>query len=196
MSGVVVPLRLGIPLSFKAIRHVLLKPSYLGVGLLTFIIVAGLFAWLGNIQLLLIILGLNAPPGEKLAVFVGGYQSIFISYQPLAAAIIVVFCILFAINTTLLAFVLVGQSQALRSGGTGAVGLLAGIIGAGCAACGTSIITPLAAGVGAAASTTLTEYIGLVANLAGSMLLVFSIYRLGLNAADILVRQRQKNYAG
>lgn len=92
---------------------------------------------------------------------------------------------LFAFNLVLLVYVLRQKAAKLREGGRGAAGIFAGIIGAGCAACGTSLLTPFLTGIGASGSLGLTEVIGTVANIVAIALICYSIFRLGLVAAAL-----------
>ncbi len=72
----------------------------------------------------------------------------------------------------------------------GGLSVVAVAIGAGCAACGTSIITPILAAAGATGTIGLARQIGVLANIIGFGLVLWSLYGLGKRAAAIQAAQK------
>lgn len=160
-------------------------PAYLLTAILAAFLSLGVLVWISNLGLLWSIIthsSLNFT--GKINFFLDGYKSLFTNFEPLAGATILIFAILFGINMGLLAFVAKASLKTAASGSSKSVfGIIAGVIGAGCAVCGTSFLAPVISGVGATATVGLTTFLGYTANLLGIGLLLFSIYRLGLSAS-------------
>ncbi len=185
MSKLKIAFKLKLQISLRAIGRVLLMPGYTLVAVLTIWLSLGLLVWISNLSLLWSIIAHSSLSfTDKINFFLDGYKSLFSNFEPMAGTTILIFAILFGINIGLLAFVVKASVKSAASDGSrGVIGILAGIVGAGCAACGTSFLAPVISGVGATATIGLTTFLGYAANLLGIGLLLFSIYRLGLNAS-------------
>jgi hypothetical protein len=184
---------LKLKISLKAIGGVLLRPLYAIVGMVVTLAVLGMLLWIFNFDLFLYILtNSDISAGEKLTVFIQSYASLITNFENFAAIILVLFALLLGINMALLAFVMknIGASIGKESGKSG-LSLFAAVLGAGCAACGTSILAPVLTAVGSTATIGLVEAIGVTANFAGIGLVLFSITRLGSQAATIIAKSNQ-----
>ena len=192
MGGLKVAFRLKVKLSLKSLRSVILTPAYTLLAVLASFVALGVLVWITNLGLLWsVVVHSSLGIGGKVDFILDGYKSLFTNFEVLPALTILVFVILFGINLALLAFVAKGSIKTAAAGSSKSiVGIVAGVIGAGCAACGTSILAPVLSGVGASASITLTGLIGLAANILGIGLLLFSIYRLGINAATVIAQSK------
>lgn len=188
MASYSIPFRLKLKLSLKSVGRVMIEPAYLLLALSVSWLFLGILVWLTNLSLLKSALfGSSLSLVEKADFILSGYRSIFTNFEPLAATLLVILALLFGINAALLIFVKRGSLQQARQSGTQSFGAaLAGIISAGCAACGTSILAPLLGGIGAAASIGLVEVIGVAANIVAFSLLLYSIYTLGQRAATVI----------
>lgn len=184
MSGLKVPFKLKLRIATKSLVFVLSRPAYLLTGLLSGWLALGLLVWLTNFSLLWSVLNSGLSLGGKFNFIWEGYKSLLTNFEPLAAAAIVLISLLFGLNAAVLAFIMrsrLATSAADRS--RSLIGVIAGAIGAGCAACGTSILAPVLGGLGAGASLTLASWIGIFANLLAVVLLFYSIFRLSGNAS-------------
>lgn len=143
-------------------------------------IMLSIIVWWVNIDLVLYVV-FDAPIsfGAKVQFMAYVYQSLFTSFSGPLAVSVLVLSVLFGANTLLLIRAIQRRSanaKAMQASGTAAVlGLLSG----GCAACGTSLVAPLLASVGAT-SAAAAHQAGLAFNILGSVLLLYSIYRLAL----------------
>ncbi len=149
-------------------------------------ITLGIILWSLNLELLWYIVA-QSPlnPFQKLEFVFDIYGGIASNYQSLQAMVMVLFAGLFGINAAILLYVVRGgQKQALKSGSS-VGGLTAAVIGGGCIACGTSIITPVIASFGATATIGLNNTIGLIVNLIGIVFICYSLIGLGQRAATI-----------
>jgi len=86
--------------------------------------------------------------------------------------------VLFGINLALLVFVLRNRGFKLIPKKSGLGGFAFAIIGGGCIARGTSIIAPLLATLGATSAPFVRDP-GAIFNWLGSLLIAYSIYKLG-----------------
>jgi hypothetical protein len=169
----------------RVISKILLKPRYLFITLSAGFIILGLLLWLFTFQTLLYVL--NAPflpISQKIAYFFSGYSNsvLYVLRDPIVFTRDA-FVIVAAVNVTVFMFVRRhrrGYNQKSRSG---ASGLAVGLIAAGCVACGTSIIAPLFAVVGATASAATSQKIGVAGNIIGIVITLYSLYILGKQAA-------------
>jgi hypothetical protein len=182
------PLGLRVRVSVRTVAAVLAKPWVLGVGVLTTGLVLGMLLWLPNFGLLVSSISDTAMGVQERLAFAGSaYGSLFVNNSVPGGVVLVVFAALSGINLALLAYVVSSSARQAASSGVANLGaILAASVGAGCAACGTSFLAPLVGGlVGTAASITLTRELGVLANGVGIVLLVYSIYRLGIAAASL-----------
>ena len=181
-------IKLGIALSSTG--DVLKRPWFLLLGAVTAFISLGLLVWITNLSLLWSVIAQSSLSWwDRFNFYLDGYQSLFTNFEPLPMVTILAFAVLFGINLALLFFV-VQQSTKKRAADSGRslVAIAAGAIGAGCAACGTSVLAPVLSGVGAAGSLTLASWIGWLANIIGLSLLLFSIYKLAFSASAYLAK--------
>lgn len=187
MSSFNVPFRLKLQISLRGVRSVLLMPGFAAAFCVTFWIMLGALVWLTNWRVLFDYLSGGSSTADRFNFFLSGYESLLTNFSLASAAVLVLFALLAAVNTAV-AFFVISKSfkQAASSSTKSFAGIVAAAIGAGCAACGTSFLAPLLTGVSGALSITLTMVVGIVANIAGLVLLVYSLYRLGQAASTAI----------
>lgn len=184
MSTFKAPLKLKLGVSARGVAKVMRRPAYLILAGVVAFVVLGVVVYLFNLGLLSFFLFQSGLPiFERLLLLLSPYKNV-IQYldDPLAASIFT-FASLAGINAAMFAFVRRHTPRANAS--KGAAALVAGAIGAGCAACGTSILVPVLASLGATASVSTVGAIGVIANMVGIALMLFSIYRFGQVAASV-----------
>lgn len=180
MSRLRVPLSVRISLTLKAVAHVLRRPAYALLAIASTLLMAGIVIWSLNLDLLVFIF-FDAPLTlfEKLEFVSYGYKNLFTTFSSLLSVAIVTFTVLFGINIALLVFAIrrAGiQSIPKKSGGSA---FLFALLGGGCVACGTSLFAPLLISFGVVGAPLLRD-LGVVFNLIGSVLLLYSIYKVSL----------------
>lgn len=193
MSSFNVPFTARAAVSWRALWKILSQPKYVLVSAIIASLMLGILVWVTNLALLISFwLDSAHTLVTKVKFFLYGYMSLFSNYSLLGAGMLLLFSVLTGVNIAILVFVVSRSYQKVLSGGTKNVGaILAAIIGAGCAACGTSFIAPLlATGVSASLSITFTSIVGVVANILGMLLLLYSIFSLGITAATALAQDR------
>ena len=187
-----IPLKLRLKVSLKGIGYVMTRPHYVLLAFLVSFISLGILLWSLNIDLLGYIF-FEAPLNliEKFDFILDVYGSILTNYESFQAMVMALFSMLFGINIAVLIYVMRGgQKEAIKSKSS-VGGLSLAVIGGGCIACGTSIITPLLATLGATSSIAFTNAIGLYLNLIGIAFITFSLISLGQRVATIQVTNKK-----
>lgn len=146
--------------------------------------------WLPNAALLRIVLMDGAIGiGRKVALAATLLGSLATNFTPLAAASVVIASMLVGINAVL-AYHLVrrmrGQGVGTAAAASGIGGIFAGILGAGCAACGSVLATAALGTVGGAGLLTILPFGGKEFGLVGLLLLTASTYALLRRIAEPL----------
>lgn len=157
-------------------------------------IIFGILLWLFNLALLGYVL-FQAPfsAGEKFGFIFSVYGSVFTNFDTPQAMALFIFAILFGINLTMLVFVLFGRGKVVNESKKTGLSLVFAIIASGCAACGTSILTPLLVSIGAGGSLALSRELGIVISYLSLLLVLYSIYSLGAAVANTLATIPKKN---
>lgn len=169
-------------------RHPLLL--LLSVGL--FGLFLTVLLWIFNLSLLgYVITTQDLAANEKVSFVAGIYESLFTNFDTAQAVLLVVFATLFAINITMLIYVIKTKGKKLRAGqkSSSAASAFLAVIATGCAACGTSIITPLLLSLGASSTAALSSTIGIVVGYLSLLLVLYSIYSLGAAVANTLATE-------
>ncbi len=180
------PFSLRLKVSILGLLSIFKQPFYIALAAIISFITLGVLLWSLNLDLLGYIL-VDSPLSllEKMDFILDAYSGIATNYESFQSIIMVIFSVMFVLNLAALVFVVRGgQKQAIKSKSS-VGGLAVAIVGGGCIACGTSIITPLLTSLGAVGSATLSSTIGLYLNLIGIALIIYSLLSLGQRAATI-----------
>lgn len=185
---------LKLKVSLRAALKVLRKPAYILLALASMVFASGFILWSLNLELLQYIL-FESPlaPIEKVEFFFNVYRDIYTTYNGIEGTGIILFSVLFGINTALLVFVIKNQGFASVPKKSGIGGFVLAIVGGGCIACGTSVLAPLLATVGAT-SVIFARELAVLLNLGGVVLIGYSIYKLGQLCAYIFARAEQDKH--
>jgi len=172
---------LKIKISYKAVGRMFLHhPQYILYALLFAFVGLGILLWTFNIGLLWY--GLSEAPFTILerVTFIGGiYGGIFTNFDSIEAIGLIIFAMLFGINIACLVYVLKSQGKIIKNSAKSSAGLLTAIIASGCAACGTSILTPILISLGATSSIALSRSIGVIISYLSIVLILYAVYGLG-----------------
>lgn len=182
---------LKVKVSLRSVLTVFKNPLYILQAVFATIIASGFILWSLNLDLLQYV-WFNTPLStlEKLDFFFSIYRDIYTSYGSIEATGIIVFSILFGINLALLVFVIKHHGLRAVPKKSGVGGFMLAILGGGCVACGTSILAPLLATIGAT-TTPLIRDLAVIFNTVGIVLISYSIYKLGELCGYIFAMQRQ-----
>jgi len=170
--------------SLRAILAVISVPWYSMIGLLYFLLILFLMIWLFNISQLVTIV--NTYPSELPRVLLEGYINLFLYGFNFIPIMLVLISLFQSINLVLVKFI---RNNSTISANVSRAPLLSGLFGAGCVACGGSIIAPLISLTGAAS---VVQIAGLLSS--GFLFLalgiaMYSVCRMGKQASLILSRE-------
>lgn len=179
MSGPNISIKSQLKVSLSGLRKIFRLPQYILLSLAVTFVVMGAIVWLPNWRLLFDIGRLPISFFDKWKTIFEGYAGIFTNFDKFPAISIFIVALLLGITVSLITAIGINRANSARSAGAGA----AAIFGAGCAACGTSILAPLVAAIGGATSVSFITYLGYTANLLAIILLTYSIFRLSQQAA-------------
>lgn len=179
MSAVKAPLSLKLSNSLKGVTKAIKSPKYIFIALIVSFLVTGFIVWSLNFNLLKYI-AFEAPVSlyEKIRLFWDVQTGIYSVYSSPQATGILLFGLLFGLNSALITYLIKNNGFKQIPKKSGGAGLVFAVLGGGCIACGTSILAPLLATIGATSSaftTTLSNYF----NWIGIILILYSIYKLG-----------------
>jgi len=161
----------------------LLRPGYVSIAVAVAVFVFTVAVWLPNIRLISIVVSADsASLTEKIHFLLTLYGSIETNFTLVSALYTVAIAVLFGFNSVLFLYyikkVRTGSQNVGRVGLASIGGVLSGMLGIGCAACGTFVLTSVLAlfgGVGVLASLPFGgEEFGFI----GVGLLLFSGYAL------------------
>ncbi len=159
------------------------KPANLVLVVLVTLVVFTLAIWLPNISLISVVLGSQtASAMEKMSFLWSLYGSIQTNFTIVSAMYTVAIALFFGIQATLLTYYISkvrgGAGGVKRIGAVSLSGLMSGIFGIGCAACGTFILTSILASFGAAGLLAFLPFGGEEFGVLGVSLLLYSIFLL------------------
>lgn len=178
--------------SFTAIVKLLyFKPSYFFLAAGVSIVFYEFIFWFLNLGLLQYLLTTSfLTMSDKFDILIGSYAGIFtLPVSPLALTLFAV-SIFQGVAVAALIYSIRKERSMQRSfvkdfGGTGVAGLLA-VLGLGCAACGTSLVTPILMFFFATSSVAVAEEVGLYSAVLALIVSLATVYLTGLKLSSRL----------
>jgi len=162
-----------------ALQKVFRKPQYTLIALTTSAAVFAFAVWLPNLPLIVRIMG---HPGvsfwQKLDLPISLLGSIVTNFTPLSASYTIAIAILFGINVPMIIYFLRRRVDEVKQAGlaTGLFGITSGVVGMGCAACGSFLLTSMLSLVGASGILAFLPLNGGEFGILGVILLGASLY--------------------
>lgn len=175
--------RVGLTKAFK-------RPAYLTLALMVSGTIFALTVWLPNLRLIIEIMGHpSVSLAQKIELPLSLLGSIATNFTTLSALSTVLIAILFGMNVAMLVYLVRSRAALLHKSGaaTGTLGLLSGIFGIGCAACGSLIVTSVLSLLGAGGALAYLPLRGAEFGLIGVALLLWSTYALSKRIGDPLI---------
>lgn len=163
----------------QVLQKIFQKPLYVIFALATSVTVFALSVWLPNIQLIVKIMGHpGIPLLQKLDLPISLLGSIATNFTLLLASYTIAIAILFGINVAMVVYFLRRRiADARQVGvGTGFLGITSGILGMGCAACGSLLLTSTLSLLGASGILAYLPLAGGEFGILGVILLATSLY--------------------
>lgn len=164
---------------FQALQKVFRKPLYTLLALIVSAVVFAFAVWFPNISLIVEVMG---HPGisfsQKLDLPISLLGSIATNFTLLSASYTIAIALLFGVNLAMTIYFLRRKISEVRQSGvaTGFIGLASGVLGMGCAACGSLLLTSGLSLIGASGILAFLPLAGGEFGILGVILLVVSIY--------------------
>jgi len=164
------------------------KPRYITLSVITFIFVLSLAIWLPNLNFLHHIVISDAfSSSQKIGIISSVFGSLQTNFTPLSRITTVLVSLLFAINLSFFTFYFLRAAKLNKEAGIGSSGFLLGLIGIGCASCGSVILTSFLGVATTAGFIGVLPLKGAEFGLLSIFLLAISIYFLSKKIKDPLV---------
>ncbi len=127
----------------QALREVFSKKSYVVMALLTSLIIIVFSIWLPNLKLIWSVLLSSVDLSKKLSFILSLLNSISTNFSLFSAINLVVIAIMFGVSFAMTVYSIKRRTVKTKVIGTGLFGLLSGVFGIGCAACGSVLLMSL-----------------------------------------------------
>lgn len=163
----------------QALQKVFRKPGYVILGLTTSFVTFAFATWLPNVRLIATIISSpNASFSQKIGIPLSLLGSIGTNFTPLSASYTVAIAILFGVNLALVVYFLKRRITEVKQGeiATGIFGIASGVVGMGCAACGSLLLTSILSLFGATWVLSILPLGGGEFGILGVILLLISLY--------------------
>src|SRR3989338_6876648 len=164
---------------FQALQKVFQRPQYALFAFVASMTVFVFAVWLPNMPLIIKVMGHpGIPISQKLDLPISLLGSIITNFTPLSASYTVAIAVLFGINVSMVAYFLRRRVNEVKRAGvaTGLLGITSGVVGMGCAACGSFLLTSMLLIVGVSGVLALLPLGGGEFGILGVILLGISLY--------------------
>ena len=172
-----------------ALRHVFAYPSYIAIAGVLAILAFLLAVWFPNLGLIAqVFSGSNAPLAAALGVALSLLGGISTNFSLLSAGYTVAIAVLFGLTTAMIAY-LVKQRRiaaARRSIAVGSGAMVSGMLGVGCAACGSLILAVVLPSLGATGALAALPLNGEEFGILSVVLLFVSLFLVSKNIAEAI----------
>jgi len=163
----------------RTVRLVLSIPGYAAIAVLTAWLSLTLFALSQNLQLVRdFIIGGQLPLTDRLVLISEQYPFIGTNYSAVDGVALLVVTALVGANLALVVYHLREHDLSASGGGGSLVGVILGVIGAGCAACGSVILIGILSLFGVSGLILLLPFDGLELSMLAVVALLLSTYWL------------------
>ena len=163
----------------QALQNVFRKPTYVILALITSVAVFLFAVWLPNFRLLVSVIGSSdISLSDKLELPLNLIGSIATNFTLLSASYTITIAILFGLNLAMVVYFLLRRIKDVEQSGitTGFLGITSGVLGMGCAACGSFLLTSILAFFGASWVLSFLPLAGGEFGILGVVLLAVSLY--------------------
>ena len=161
----------------RTARLVLTLPAYAVVGLVATALSLTAFVVSLNVPLVLdLVVGGSLPLGSRLTILAELYPFVGTSFGPLQGILLVVVALLTGLDIAMVAYHFRTHGLSVSEGGSGALGVVLGVLGAGCAACGSAVLLGVLSLFGVSTSLLFLPLDGLEFAVGALIVLTLSIY--------------------
>jgi hypothetical protein len=172
----------------RTARLVLTLPTYAVVALVAAVAALTVFVVSLNVTLVLdLVVGGSLPLSSRLVVLTELYPFVGTSFHWSQGVLLLVVALLSGVDVAMAAYHFREHGLDVQQGGAGAIGLVLGTLGAGCAACGSAVLLGLLSLFGVTSTLLFLPLDGLEFALLALVVLVLSIYWLaeGMRGGEI-----------
>ncbi len=173
----------------NALSRVFQRPTYLGLATLISLCVFAFSVWLPNFKLIAKVLSSDAGLLQRLKFPLSLLGSITTNFSFLSASYTILIAILFGMNVAMLIFFLRRRLVNIKQTGValGFLGMISGIFGVGCAACGSFLMVTLLTWSGAGALMAVLPLNGEEFGIVSIILLFISLFYTAKQIEDPVV---------
>lgn len=164
---------------FQSLRKVFRRPAYVILALIVSALVFVFAVWLPNIRLVAgIVSSPDVPFLSKLELPLSLLGSIATNFTLLSASYTIAIAVLFGVYVAMAAYFLKRRIKEVGRGGiaTGFFGITSGVLGVGCAACGSFLLTSILSLIGVGGALALLPLGGSEFGILGALLLALAVY--------------------
>lgn len=165
----------------QALQKVFRKPAYILLALTTSAVIFAFAVWFPNIPLIVEVMGHSGIPlTQKFDLPISLLGSIITNFTPLSASYTIVIAVLFGTNLAMIIYFLRRKIIEVKHTGiaTGFFGLTSGVVGMGCAACGSFLLTSTFSLFGASGILAFLPLSGGEFGILGVILLAVSLHAI------------------
>lgn len=162
----------------RTVRLVLGIPVYAVFAVVVAVAALSLFVFSQNVSFVSFVATAPYPLATRVSILLELFPFVGTSYGPLTGLALLAVSALTGVNIALVTYHIREHGLAVEQSGGSAVGVVLGLLGAGCAACGSAILAGLLSLVGGAGLVTLLPLEGLEFSLLAAVVLVLSMYWL------------------
>ncbi len=173
-----------------AIKKVLGNPRYALLALAIGVFVFAMAVWMPNLGLLFsVIADPSTAVSQKIALPLNLLGSITTNFSALSASYTIAIAVLFGVNAAMVVYFLKRRRADVQGSGmaAGAIGMISGAFGVGCAACGSFLLTSILSSFGAASALFLLPLRGGEFGILGVILLGISTVLVAKQITNPLV---------
>ncbi|MFC7133410.1 MULTISPECIES: hypothetical protein [Salinibaculum] len=171
----------------RTLRLVLSIPTYAALAVLAAVLALSVFVFSQNVPLVSFALTGSLPLDGRLTILLERYPFVGTDFGPVTGLMLVAISGLTGADIAMVVYHVREHGLSVESGGGSAVGVVLGVLGAGCAACGSAILVGVLSLVGATGLLTALPLEGLEFTLLAAVVLVLSLYWLadGMRGGEI-----------
>ncbi|MSR71574.1 MAG: hypothetical protein EXS50_02830 [Candidatus Taylorbacteria bacterium] len=164
---------------FQALQKVFRKPTYALLALAVSLTIFTFAVWFPNIRLIATVISSDDTSfSQKFGIPISLLGSIITNFTTFSALSMIVIAILFGVNVAVIVYFLRRKIGEVKQSGiaTGFLGITSGVVGIGCAACGSFLLTSGLALIGAVSILAFLPLAGGEFGIIGVILISASIY--------------------
>lgn len=172
---------------WKQLKNILISPVYVTITLAISAVVLVFSIWLPNLSLVWSTITSHVSVGSKLVFLWNSLGALGTNFSALSATLTVLVSALIGLNVAAAVFYFRKRISMQKVGGLGAAGILLGLLGVGCASCGSVILATFIGVGGTAALAAALPLGGQEFSIAAILVLLVTLYVILRKTDDPMV---------